>query len=352
MMNHTRQPLHRPLRRVVPALLACAAVAPAAHAQSSVTIYGLLDMSIDWSHSGNRNTVRELSGAQTGSRFGIRGSEEIGGGNRVNFVLENGFSLNNGALIDSTALFNRQAWVGLSGRWGEVRVGRQNSPLYVPLEGKFDATGASTIASGLNSFATLSVRASNAIYYGTPDLYGFSAVAMLGLRDSSTHPSSGINNYHLTATYARGPVDLDVGFQSVDNAANSSTLKDFFGGGSYDFGKLRLYAGFHHAQQSDRSVDKNVYTVSGGYRVTQAGTLALVYTHLQDRTGGGLNADHVGAMGSYWLSKRTWVYASGAVLVNKGRSAYALTASTTPGVAVAYPGADAQGVEIGIQHRF
>lgn len=108
----------------------------------------------------------ELSGAQTGARFGIRGSEEFGGGNRVNFVLENGFSLNDGAMIDSTALFNRQAWVGLSGHWGEVRVGRQNSPPYVPLEDKFDATGASTIVSGLNSFATLSVRASNAIYYG------------------------------------------------------------------------------------------------------------------------------------------------------------------------------------------
>ncbi|WP_321905631.1 porin [Paraburkholderia tropica] len=324
----------------------------ASHAQSSITLYGLLDMSLDWSHSGNRNTVRMLSGAQTGSRFGLRGTEDIGGGVHVNFDIENGFTLNNGAASDSTAIFNRQAWIGMSGAWGELRVGRQNSPLYVPLEGKFDATGASTIASGLNSFATLSVRASNAIYYGTPDLNGFSAQVMFGLRDSTTTPSSGVNNYHLTATYARGPVDLDVGFQSVDNATNSSTLKDFFGGGSYDFGRVRFYAAYHHAQQSDGSVDKNVFSVSAAYRFVAAGSLALTYSHLQDLTSAAMNADHVGLMASYWLSKQTWVYASGAVLINKGRSDYVLAASTTAGVAVAYPGADAQGIELGIQHRF
>ncbi|VVE34460.1 Outer membrane porin protein 32 [Pandoraea iniqua] len=340
---------------VAVAMLAVAAgftLPTAAHAQSSVTLYGLLDLSLDWSHSGSQSTYRMLSGAQTGSRFGLKGSEDIGGGNRINFTLENGFNLNNGTASDSTSIFNRQAWVGASGRWGEVRFGRQNSPLYVPLEGKFDATGASTIASGLNSFATLSVRASNALYYGTPDIAGFSAQAMLGLRDNTTTPRSGINNYHLTASYTRGPVDLGVGYQSVDSATNASTLKAFFGGGSYDFGTVRLYAGFHHAQQSDGSVDKNVYTVSGAYRFNPASTLALVYSHLDDRTPAARDADHLGLMYAYWLSKRTWLYASGAVLLNKGTSAYALAGSTTPGVAVAYPGADAQGVQIGVQHRF
>lgn len=333
-------------------VLATFAMPQTAAAQSSVTMYGLLDMSLDWSHSGNQSTYRVLSGAQTGSRFGFKGTEDIGGGNHVNFVLENGFNLNNGTMSDTTSIFNRQAWVGASGQWGEVRFGRQNSPLYVPLEGKFDATGASTIASGLNSFATLSVRASNAIYYGTPDIAGFTANAMLGLRDATTTPRSGVNNYHLTASYVRGPVDLGVGFQSVDSATNAATFKAFFGGGSYDFGRVKLYAAFHHAQQSDGTIDKNVYTASGLYKFDPASSLALVYTHLQDRTPAGHNADHVGLMYAYWLSKRTWVYASGAVLLNKGASSYVLAGSTTAGVAVAYPGADAQGVQVGIQHRF
>jgi predicted porin len=147
-------------------------------------------------------------------------------------------------------------------------------------------------------------------------------------------------------------VDLGVGFQSVDSATNASTLKAFFGGGSYDFGLVRLFAGFHHAQQSDGSVNKNVYTVSGAYRFNPASSLAIVYSHLDDRTPASRNADHLGAMYAYWLSKRTWLYASGAVLINKGKAAYALAGSTTPGVAVAYPGADAQGVQIGVQHRF
>jgi predicted porin len=333
----------------------CAAaclVATSAHAQSSVTVYGLLDLSMDYTHSGSQNTVRMLSGAQTGSRFGFRGTEDIGGGNHVNFVLENGFNLNNGTLSDSTSIFNRQAWIGMSGAWGEVRMGRQNSPLYVPLEGKFDASGASTIASGYNSFATLSVRASNGIFYQTPTFAGFSGNVLVGLRDSTTTPSSGINNYHVTATYINGPVDLDVGYQSVDNAANTSTLKALFVGGSYDFGTIKAYAGYHNAKQSNGTVDKNVYTVSGLYKINPYSAVALIYTALDDRTPADRNAQHIGLMGQYFISKRTWLYASAAVLLNRGQSSYALNGSTTAGVPVPYPGADVEGVQIGMQTRF
>jgi predicted porin len=336
-------------------LLWCASAllaASAAHAQSSVTFYGLLDLSMDYTHAGNQNTVRMLSGAQTGSRFGIRGTEDIGGGNHVNFVLENGFNLANGQMSDPTAIFNRQAWVGMSGNWGEVRVGRQNSPLYVPLEGKFDATGTSTIASGFNSLATLSVRASNGIFYQTPTFAGLSGQVLVGLRDSSTRPQSGVNNYHITATYLNGPVDIDAGYQSVDNATNSSTLRALFAGGSYDFGTIKAYVGYNNARQSDDSVNKNVYTVSGSYRFNPFAAMSLVYTSLNDRTPAANNAQHIGLMGQYYVSKRTWFYVSAAVLLNRGRSTYALNGSTTAGVPVPYPGADVEGLQIGMQTRF
>lgn len=324
----------------------------AALAQSSVTMYGLLDLSLDLTHSGSQTTWRMLSGAQTGSRWGIRGSEDIGGGNHVNFVLEDGFNLANGAASDSTAAFNRQAWIGLSGRWGEVRIGRQNSPLYVPLEGKFDATGVSTIAGGYNSFATLSVRTSNAIFYQAPSVAGLTVNALVGLRDATTTPSSGINNYQFTAIYRHGPGEFDAGWQSVANSTNTATLRALFVGGSWDFGPIVAYGGFHNARESDGSEDRDVWTVSGAYKLDPFTTAALVYTQLNDRTAAGHNAGHVGVMLSHWFSKRTWIYASGAVLLNKGKSTYELLASTTPGVPVAYPGADVEGLELGIQHRF
>lgn len=323
-----------------------------AFAQSSVTLYGLLDLSMDATHSGNQTTYRMLSGAQTGSRFGIRGTEDLGGGNHVNFVLEDGFNLASGQASDSTAAFNRQAWLGMSGHWGEVRLGRQNSPLYVPLEGKFDASGVSTIASGLNSFATLSVRASNGIFYQTPSIGGVTAQVLLGLRDSTTTPHSGINNYHLTLSYVQGPIDAGAGYQSVATATNAVTLRAAFIGGSYNFGHIKAYLGFHNARESDGSIDKNVYTASAAYAFTSATSVALVYSVLNDRTAKAQDADHVGVMFQHWLSRQTWVYASAAVLVNKGQSSYALTASTTTGVPVAYAGADATGIELGMQHRF
>ncbi|HYS66289.1 MAG TPA: porin [Paraburkholderia sp.] len=326
--------------------------ASSASAQSSVTLYGLLDLSLDATHAGNQTTYRMLSGTQTGSRFGIRGSEDLGGGNRLNFVLENGFNLTNGQASDSTAIFNRQAWLGFSGNWGEVRFGRQNSPLYVPLEGKFDATGVSTLASGFNSLATLSVRASNGIFYQTPTIAGLTAQVLVGLRDATTNPGSGINNYHVTLVYLNGPVDLDAGYQSVANASNSSTLRATFLGGSYNFGNVKAYAGFHNARQSDGSINKDVYTVSAAYRFSPLTSVALVYTTLNDRTSAAHDAEHVGVMLQHWLSRSTWLYASAAVLVNKGQSTYALAGSTTPGVPVPYPGADAEGIQLGMQHRF
>lgn len=321
-------------------------------AQSSLTLYGLLDLSLDATHASSQTTYRILSGAQTGSRFGIRGMEDLGAGNHINFALENGFNLASGQASDTSSAFNRQAWVGLSGHWGEVRLGRQNSPLYVPLEGKFDASGTSTIASGLNSFATLSVRASNGIYYQTPTFMGLTAQALVSLRDSTTAPSNGVNSYHLTLSYVSGPIDAGAGYQRVDNYSSTNILRAGFIGGSYRFGNVKAYLGFHNARLSDGTINKNVYTASTSYAFSPATSVALVYSILSDHTTQDHDANHIGVMINYFLSVRTWVYASAAHLINKGTSRYALVASTTAGVPVPYAGADATGIELGLQHRF
>src|SRR6516164_6604222 len=103
--------------------------ATGAHAQSSVTLYGALDTSIEVTNPGAGWVARMDSGAYRGSRFGVRGEEDLGNGILILFELENGFGSNDGTLAVANTIFNRQAWIGVGTRWGTVRVGRQYSPI-------------------------------------------------------------------------------------------------------------------------------------------------------------------------------------------------------------------------------
>ena len=140
----------------------------AAHAQSSVTLYGVVDNGIEYQSGGAGHVVRASSGGLFATVYGFVGHEDLGGGLRVNFQLEQGFSAVNGAPQNSADAFNRLAWVGMSGRFGELRVGRQKKPQYQYLDGEIDPLAAKSIASPLNDFDDVSVRASNAITWFTP----------------------------------------------------------------------------------------------------------------------------------------------------------------------------------------
>jgi len=100
--------------------------ATAAHAQSSVTLYGLIDAGLTYTNNQNgSHNFKMTSGAVNGSRWGLRGSEDLGGGLKAIFTLENGFSIANGTLGQQGREFGRQAFVGLSSnQFGTVTLGR------------------------------------------------------------------------------------------------------------------------------------------------------------------------------------------------------------------------------------
>ncbi|NPT61874.1 porin, partial [Paraburkholderia elongata] len=110
-------------------------LANTAHAQSSVTLYGLIDVGITYTNSqltshGGHSNVQETSGAVDGSRWGLRGAEDLGGGLKAIFTLENGFNVNNGTFGQGGREFGRQAFVGLSSTdYGTVTFGRQYSSM-------------------------------------------------------------------------------------------------------------------------------------------------------------------------------------------------------------------------------
>jgi predicted porin len=116
-------------------------VASVAHAQSNVTLYGIIDTGVNYTN--NVQTAKTATGLKggsqvamieggsaglQGSRWGLRGTEDLGGGLKSLFVLESGFYSNNGALTQGGAMFGRQAYVGLSNSIGTLTLGRQYDP--------------------------------------------------------------------------------------------------------------------------------------------------------------------------------------------------------------------------------
>ncbi|MEA3130978.1 MAG: hypothetical protein QOF46_2773, partial [Paraburkholderia sp.] len=114
------------MKKSLLALAALGAFAGVAHAQSSVTLYGIIDEGFNINtNSGGKHLYNLSSGVLQGSRWGLRGTEDLGGGLKAIFVLENGFDVNNGKLGQGGLMFGRQAYVGLSSQFGTVTLGRQ-----------------------------------------------------------------------------------------------------------------------------------------------------------------------------------------------------------------------------------
>jgi predicted porin len=129
------------MKRKTMVILTATALAQAAHAQSAVTLYGVVDAGVNYAtnvqtavvngvpvRGGTAVTLNSLTGL-SGERFGFLGKEDLGGGLNAIFQLENGFLVNNGSLANGGAEFGRQAWVGLSNKTGALTFGRQYDPL-------------------------------------------------------------------------------------------------------------------------------------------------------------------------------------------------------------------------------
>ena len=234
--------------------------------------------------------------------------------------------------------------------WGEVRVGLQNSPVYIPVTGVLDAFSVNTLASGLDSFLSISPRQNNAITYLSPDFHGLTGQVMVSLRDANTKPDNGIAAYNLAVEYSRGSLNSAIGYQRVTNFVGSSTLNALFAGANYAFGPLRVFAAYHNAKITGL-VDKDVYALSASYQFSVSTMLSFGGAHAHDRSGMGNGGDQVGLMYWYFVSKSTTLYASAAFLDNHNHATFTINGAPV-GIPVAYPGADPRGIQLGIQHRF
>ena len=331
----------------VAVLFALGARAQCVHAQSSVTLYGLIDTSIEVTNPGSSWTPRVDSGAYRGSRIGLRGEEQIGSDTRILFDLENGFNAGTGVLATSGTLFNRQAWIGIGAPWGELRLGRQYSPIYIPFKGQLDAFGAGTIASGLNNLSKITPYTNNGLAYLSPELHGFTTTLMVALPQSGN--GNGLSGNYETFDYRNGPFHISYAHQQTSGATG---LRANLGGVSYAIGKTTAFVSFFNGDGGSPRYHDDGMSVSARYAVSARLRASLGYTYMRDRSGGDNNADQFSAECEYDVSTRMMLYASAGILRNRADAEFTLRGVDVTGLAPAYPGAPVRGVQFGVVDRF
>ncbi|HEY3596305.1 MAG TPA: porin [Paraburkholderia sp.] len=344
-------------KTVLTTALLASSFAGAAHAQSSVTLYGLIDAGISYAnHSGTATTAGQKlfkyddSVAQS-SRWGLRGTEDLGGGLKAVFTLENGFSSANGTAAQGGALFGRQAWVGLSkDNVGAVTFGRQYSASVDYLGGLF-SNGANTVAGNyayhINDLDQLtSSRINNSVKFASANFYGLTFGALYGFSNQAgafggaptvTGGATGSSRtYSFGASYANGPIGLgaaytDIRFPGLSTPgfpvalANFNTssqltsapttirdLRTFGVGGRYTVGPATLWALYtntHLEPISAASSTFTAYDAGAKYAFTQALSLAAGYSYMHLSGAGNGHWNQINTALDYALSKRTDVYA-------------------------------------------
>ncbi|MCE3272346.1 MAG: porin [Ramlibacter sp.] len=352
--------------------LAVMAAAGAASAQSSVTLFGIVDAGLQWS-KGSSGDVRfaVINSGYNSSRLGFRGTEDLGGGMAASFWLEAGVNNDNGsgqntvgnsglnnALSGGGLTFNRRSTVSLSGGWGELRIGRDYTPSFWNLTvfDPFGTNGSGTTAT-LQGGATgvNTVRASNSIGYFMPanigGVYGQVQYAENEL-PNNTGPLIDSGRYlGFRVGYASGPfnVAFAAGRTDVPDVVGADNILAMNLGGSWDFGFLKLM-GQLVMDRNTAGVDTNDGKgfLIGGLVPVGAGEIRLAYSQYKFDTPLGDPKVKKMAVGYvHNLSKRTAVYATLAHLKNSGGAAQAVN-----GNAVGAANDSSSAVDLGIRHSF
>jgi general bacterial porin, GBP family len=329
------------------------------HAQSSVTLYGLVDAGITYTNNAKgHSNWQQTSGAVNQNRWGLRGSEDLGGSLKAIFTLENGFTANNGTLGQGGREFGRQGFVGLaSDQFGSVTLGRQYDSMVDYVE--------SLVLSGTQYGGTLvahpfdndnlanSFRVNNSIKFQSANYHGLKFGALYGFSNSAGQFS---NNrlYSAGASYNYGGLTIAAAYLQLNNNLSGTTpaaalasvnsagavtgdntllaarQQTWGAGANYVFGPATV--GFVYSQTNltqgfginpstagqtisfgGNSVHFQNFELNGRYTLTPALSLATGYTYTQANFGSGSQPKwgQVNLQSAYYLSKRTTVYLQG-----------------------------------------
>ncbi|MDE2082742.1 MAG: porin [Burkholderiales bacterium] len=369
---------HRHLSGTAAVLLA---LCGAAHAQSSVTVYGSIDQYLNYMKSNSGTSLKGLEdGALLRTRIGFRGIEDLGDGLQAKFTLEQGIYANSGTTADSSRGWDRQAWVGLAGSAGEVRFGRQNGPIF--FRGGYIDFTSRTLGSMVNNFGVPS-RFDNDISYLSPRVAGLQFEGHIALGETPAGLTAQAV-YQGAVDYLYGP--FRVGYAGLRGKPPSGApygtqvaYDNVYA--NYDYGRGRVYLTYVRSNNNTAGAagrtagtilgnvgglvagtnpDVNNYfrilQASVDYLVTPALRIGALWGTITDQSGNSRGASG-GAVGAYYsLSKRTTLYSLVDTLRNQTNGSFRPSGSSALPLNFTAPsdvqGHTINGVQLGIQHSF
>ncbi|CAB3805366.1 Outer membrane porin protein 32 [Paraburkholderia caffeinitolerans] len=374
------------MKRKLSVVAALAVVGGAAHAQSSVTLYGAIDTGLLYqstsaasfaSNAKNLGHVFALKDAGIYASFwGIRGTEDIGGGYKVNFRLQGVFNSTTGKLgladtAGATAVFNQQTTIGLSGPFGSIDAGRQYTPMIYAMADT-DVRNAQYFGSILSAWLGLSQASgwpgtstnvpygalydSNAIVYQSPKFYGASAAleyapgGVPGQIQGGTRESAVLkySNYglNLAAVYYNGH-DTNLPANAPSTGLNNNRF--YYLGAKYTFHALSVSASYGIGKNPANTQHGDYEMISGGlgYQFTPYFKVTSGFYYLKDRNVSANHSSEYAVGAEYGVSKRTLLYAQVGYVDNHGTMNQAITY----GAPVA-PGVSTTAAMLGIRHTF
>lgn len=301
------------MKKSLIALAVLGSVAGMAQAQSSVTMYGLVDV---WAGRvkgeipgvGSASVTALESGGLATSRWGVQGSEDLGGGLKAIFKLEQGFDASNGTAVANTA-FNRQSWVGLEGGFGTVQFGNVWSAfddVFYIGNSIFDAVAFSP-AYQVMSVAAYNDKPRNALRYTSPNFGGFSAAVSHGL-DENAAVKRDQTDFNLQ--YAAGPLTAAFAYQLQNDAAGvGQDAKFTYFTAAYDLGVAVLKGGVGQTRNV-YATKTNDWQIGADFPLSSALSLSTGYASSKDKDGTDTKRTGYSVGALYSLSKRTSTYAA------------------------------------------
>ncbi len=336
--------------------LAVLAASGAAMAQSSVTVFGVVDAAYSVGKGSTSNKTQLTNSGYNSSRLGFRGVEDLGGGMRAEFWLEAGHNNDNGtgsatnnnnqAVTAANAgtqglTFNRKSTVGLVGSMGEIRLGRDYSPQFYA-DAVYDPFGTNGVASSLIAYqgGQAAVRASNMVAYHSPVVGGFKVMVGSYMGENASTAAKAGNGNGIYLNYTQGA--LSVGYSSAKTTTGAGTEVKTTGlGGSYNLGFANIMGESNTVSNTGAAdlkgtlIGAHIPLAGGNFRVSSA-KLSQAGAETKRMAFGYVKP----------LSKRTDLYATYARNTNSGGATRALNGAVTAA------NGSSTGYDFGVKHAF
>ncbi len=372
------------MQKKIVALAVAGLVSGASYAQTNLTVYGIMDMSYTYSKMGDAKFSGMQSGGWDGPRIGFQGEETLGNGLKTIFTMEFGADEDNGTGLANTRL----AFVGLSGKFGQVTLGKQNAPSNLYLSGSNSNEVVSVYPTDLmlgNSyiFSTMSTgdtaRWDNSIAYTMPSVAGFDGRVIYSfgeqVRDSYSDASTNASKFGIGGSYSNGGLYLTAIWQQIlDNNGRGPTgikydekgSKSWAVGGAYDFKVVKIYANYIqekfdgaaplNAAENDKK--HKLWSAGVSVPVSAVGTIRAEYMQFKADELNKNKAKGYGIGYDHQFSKRTWIYTAYSHIDNDKNMGWGYTtpdgdlAGLNSGGGFKFAGDDADSFQIGIRHGF